>query len=258
MLAWARRHIPEALLIPAGIGAGAVTVLSDIDELVPWGHELGIGVSQLAFAYVGAYIFNWLVVERPRAAALRGYYAAAWNNLMFLVRQPVVLVPLLYGFAGMVDPPPENPDPETLLEVVARIPWEDLDEISNSKEGAESGARFMFQAVIEQYRQAYESVAPIANFLEPQVAVAIANLHASPIHQYLARFAQRQGYLAVMANRQSQANLVQFLHEYLEAGSALLQVLKESRYIVPEDYWQRRFDRYSNLRAEAERDTPGS
>ncbi len=72
MLSWARRHIPEALLIPAGVGALSVSVLSDIDEVVPWGHELGIAISQLGFAYIGAYAFNWLVVERPRAKALKG------------------------------------------------------------------------------------------------------------------------------------------------------------------------------------------
>jgi len=66
VLSWTRRHIATLLLIVTGLAAGAVTALSDIDEVVPWGHELGIGVSQLAFAFVGAYIFNWLIVERPR------------------------------------------------------------------------------------------------------------------------------------------------------------------------------------------------
>src|SRR4051794_22912091 len=91
-LAWAHRPVDQLLLAVAGIAALAVTVLSDIDEVVPWGHELGIGVSQLCFAYVGAYIFNWLIVERPRARALRGYYAAARDLLVDFASMPSIVV----------------------------------------------------------------------------------------------------------------------------------------------------------------------
>jgi hypothetical protein len=48
-----------------------VTALSDVEELVPFGHELGIGASGLGFAYVTGWIFNWLVIEQPRRQALQ-------------------------------------------------------------------------------------------------------------------------------------------------------------------------------------------
>lgn len=70
------RRVPQVRLGIASVLAVLVTVLSDIDGQVPFGHELGIGVSQLAFAYVGAYIFNWRIVERPRVVAVRVTHAS--------------------------------------------------------------------------------------------------------------------------------------------------------------------------------------
>jgi hypothetical protein len=123
VLHWARGHIPEALLIPAGVGAVSGTALSDIDEWWCPGHEIGIGVSQLSFAYIGAYIFNWLIVERPRAKALRGYYAAAWSKLVSIAAYPRDLVRTLSAMADPTKRPKESANHEELIELLPLIDW---------------------------------------------------------------------------------------------------------------------------------------
>jgi hypothetical protein len=68
---WWPKEPPQQWLVPAVLSAATVTALSDVEELVPFGHELGIGASGLGFAYVTGWIFNWLVIEQPRRQALQ-------------------------------------------------------------------------------------------------------------------------------------------------------------------------------------------
>ncbi|SES67225.1 hypothetical protein SAMN04488546_0056 [Geodermatophilus poikilotrophus] len=220
MLAWAKRHIPEALLIPAGLGALTVTTLSDIDEVVPWGQELGIGVSELAFAYVGAYIFNWLIVERPRAKALQGYYVAAGTELEELVYSPVQIVQHLFLICNPAIDAPTSTSADNLERLLSSVNWAEMDKQGMHPE------KFLGY-IVESYKSAYQSLAPILNNFEPPVSVAIAQLNAQEIHRIL-KYLFDHPSAASMGNMQD--IFVDALVRYQRAGLRLAQALEESRY----------------------------
>lgn len=59
----------------------SVTALDEIPEKVTFGHEVGLLLGGLAYAYLGAWIFNWVIVVRPRAQQLRDIYRVSWEAL---------------------------------------------------------------------------------------------------------------------------------------------------------------------------------
>lgn len=71
----------RTLLATASITAIAVTCLQRIHEIIPFGYEVGVFVAAVAFAYVGAWVFNWVIIERPRARRLGDIYRIAWPAL---------------------------------------------------------------------------------------------------------------------------------------------------------------------------------
>jgi hypothetical protein len=224
VLPWARRHIPEVLLILTGIAAGAVTVLSDVNETVPWGHEFGIGVSQLAFAYVGAYIFNWLIVERPRAQALRGYYRAAWPYLSNLSHNPTMLILRLQELADekrrVV---PDDQDVLGLTESVGMIPWARLDE-------ERPRAMRVFSSLISKHRDSYESLIPILNNFDPSVAVSVSALNTLFNRRILPRLGDADWVHENMPDPVWHSALASHAFEYYAAGENLLTALRESSF----------------------------
>jgi hypothetical protein len=60
------RPLARVMLVSSALVAGSISVLLDVPERVPFGHEAGFALSSLVFAYLGAWILNWVIVERPR------------------------------------------------------------------------------------------------------------------------------------------------------------------------------------------------
>ena len=222
MLAWAKCHVPEALLIPAGIGAVAVTALSDIPEVVPWGHELGVGVSSLALAYVGGYIFNWLIVERPRARALRGFYLAANASLSSIANMPSNTMGALYMLAEhphvSIPLPPDDFTQDDVRRWVLQIEWNPFSTVYKNS----------LLELAEVRRLAHESLMPLLGFFEPEVSAAIARTSAAArVHLELAEMLNHPDSIVMSAWRE---RLALHLYWYHQAGASLKMALSQSEY----------------------------
>jgi hypothetical protein len=74
------------LLAIASATAISVTGLQRIPEAFPGGYQVGVFVSSVGFAYVGAWVFNWVIIERPRAQQLRDIYRISWTALRVAAR----------------------------------------------------------------------------------------------------------------------------------------------------------------------------
>ncbi|OCB34278.1 hypothetical protein A5676_02440 [Mycobacterium malmoense] len=83
----------DRLLFWAAIAvAFTVTALQEIPEKFRGGHAIGVVVAAVAYAYVGAWIFNWVIVRRPRAKQLREIYRLVWPALSFVAMDGDFLV----------------------------------------------------------------------------------------------------------------------------------------------------------------------
>jgi hypothetical protein len=72
--------------------ASTVSLLSGVPERFPLGQEIGIILSQLGFAYAGAWIFDLIVNELPRRQGYRNVYSATWADLSQVANNADMLV----------------------------------------------------------------------------------------------------------------------------------------------------------------------
>jgi hypothetical protein len=219
VLPWARRHVPEALLIPAGASALTVTALSDIDEVAPWGHEFGIGVSQLAFAYIGAYIFHRLIVVRPRERQMRQYYEASQGLLfgfaLFPQHSVSVIFDVQYDSPNMLD----GGSTEALQPLFASLRKLPAEYVERTLSG-----------LYEAHEAQYAGLAPLLGFFDPEVSVKVAALHAATFPG-LAEYYSRN--LMNLDAGWTQSQLADALVKYQKAGKALGEELLRAE-LMPE------------------------
>jgi hypothetical protein len=196
---WSRSHPPEVLLVPASACALVVTALSDITERAPFGHELGIGASSVAFAYIGGYIFNWLVVVRPRNQSRKAYYKA--------LRLPLGTIAM--DGANLLS------DLEHVKSVCAKIEMREL------LTPPQYNARKLLRERITWHRHEYARVQPLLQSFKPDVSVAITEVVASTL-------------LLVMENLPYEYNGVQMSHS---DGKPPTQMTLEGYANVVYDYY---------------------
>ncbi len=204
-----------------------ITALSDIEESIGlWGfypgHEVGTFLSELAFAFLGAYIFNWIIVEVPKERALRGYYKAAWNSLDDLARTPAHMVAHVLALTGPAVARYDVSE-EEIHKSLREADWDLLARENVDIQGRLAGMESRFQ---EKYR----GLVPILNSFEPAVSVAIADLAAARIHDYVPGVIQNKD-LKTLPHLQRL--LARRLHEYLESSRVMLKALEESKYTPP-------------------------
>ncbi len=217
MIAWARRHLPEAFLVPAGIAAGTVSLLSDVEEWYGLGEETGIIVSQVSFAYVGAYLFNLLIVERPKRKALEGYYEAARGSLLSLALNPAHMVNMLSFHADVDSRPQYGATLEQLEDIISKIDWAKM---------PKADARILFKGLLSGHEKAYERVVGLLNQFEPAVSVSIAEMHAEQISGLLSALAS---FPETLKGWPMRSEFAQVLFSYQQAGQRLGRALLESR-----------------------------
>ncbi len=218
MLSRVRRHLPEALLIPFGLGAIIVTLLSDVDEIFDLGEESGILVSEICFAYVGAYVFNRLIVERPKAQAIRGYYRAAWSDFMELALGPSDIVGTFTTFAAPHERIERGVGFTELKEILSSTPWQTLGQAPLN----------LVASIVDKQRLAYDRLVPLLNNFEPEVSVAMAALNASAALTYIQQIRDSPDMMSVEG---VPAHLAVQLVDYQMHGRRLAEALERSRYI---------------------------
>ena len=217
---------PKSWLYVALILAITITTLSDIEEAFCFGescagHELGTFFSELAFAFVGAYIFNWLIVERPKAKALKGYYAAAKDNLRGMALLPSDMVRQFCFLARTEDQGFDGADQDTLEEILGSIDW--------ATESQRSDLATVFKRLLRRHEKRYEALVPLLNQFDPAVSVAIANVHAEGITSYLEIFAASP---MALDNAAMQQFVAESLVDYQQAGRRLGRTLLEAKHMV--------------------------
>lgn len=107
-----------------GVACAAVAVvawLQNVPERWPFGYEIGITVSAVAYAYIGAWIFNWVIVTRPRAKELRDIYRLAWPMLSLAANDGYQLVRDLQCLADA--DPRVDPLDDDIVELCKRITY---------------------------------------------------------------------------------------------------------------------------------------
>jgi hypothetical protein len=105
----------------ASVVAIAVTALQRIPEVFAGGYEVGVFVAALAFAYVGAWIFNWVIIERPRTAQLRDIYRVSWPALSLAAWDGYYLIKELAWMAKVDEL--KEPAEYDVQQLCSRIPW---------------------------------------------------------------------------------------------------------------------------------------
>jgi hypothetical protein len=218
-------RLPKLLLWPALLLAFTVTALSDVDEQFFGGHEIGIFVSQLAFAYIGAYFFNWLIVERPRERSLRGHYDAAWTDIVQLAKTPSAMSSFILTVSGR-ESKSENQaaTQEELIVALEGMDWDALD-----REGLIDPVNNLMKWE-ESHREHYTALIPFLGIFEPDVSVAIAHMNSARIHGYLEQMQRdRQWLTARPYARLLSGRLV----DYQERGAQLAEALLSSQFTPP-------------------------
>ncbi len=218
---WARRHTPTAILIPTALATGTATALTNVPECVPFGQELGLGVMGVGYSYIAAYIFNWLVVERPKAKALKGYYAAAKDNLRGMALLPSDMVRQFCFLARTEDQGFDGADQDTLEEILGSIDW--------PTESQKSDLATVFKRLLRRHEKRYEALVPLLNQFDPAVSVAITSMHAEGITSYLEILAVRP---LDLDNAAMQRFVAESLVDYQQAGRRLGRILLEAKHLV--------------------------
>jgi hypothetical protein len=151
--------------------AVVITALGDVPEKVPFGHELGIFVSAFAYAYVGAWIFNWVIVTRPRSAQLRDIYRVTWRALSVAAWDGYYLVRDLQYLAD-ADPRVEPAD-EDIQALCRRITY------GRSQSGENPVA--YINGRLELRNTLFGAASPLLAYAEHDVLVAIAQVNNSSL-----------------------------------------------------------------------------
>ncbi|MCH9729622.1 MAG: hypothetical protein K0U84_08110 [Actinomycetia bacterium] len=115
-----RLFLHDKLILTAAFAAVAgVAWLQNIPERWPFGYEVGIIISAVAYAYIGAWIFNWVIVSRPRAKLLRDIYQLAWPMLSLAANDGYRLVRELQYLADA--DPRIDPRDDDITELCKRL-----------------------------------------------------------------------------------------------------------------------------------------
>lgn len=175
---WVQRLLNDKLLLAiAAIAAGIVTLLEDTPAIFWLGHQLGTAVSWVAYAYIGSWIFNWVIVSRPRSAHLRAIYQVAWPALSRVSKDGYYLV---RDLAYMADPEAETlPEDADIREIVNKIN-------ANAPPPHTLGNRpiDLIRKRIEDRNTALGSVSGLLNFAEPDLLVLLAKVNACALVVY--------------------------------------------------------------------------
>ena len=110
-----KHRLVDLIGVIALVDMAARTVLLDVEEVVPHGADIGELLYDLSLAYVGAWIFNHLVVVRPRRESLRRIYEVERRNLDAIAGSGDAVIGLLARAAGM----PASDEVPTLEQVRA-------------------------------------------------------------------------------------------------------------------------------------------
>ncbi|MCZ2857423.1 hypothetical protein [Blastococcus sp. VKM Ac-2987] len=226
MKAWIKDHAPEALLVAAGIGVGVVSAFSDVGEVVPWGHEVGIAAGGLGFSYLAAYIFNWLVVVRPRAAALRSFYEATWFSLCNIAMNAPKMVDDLEFLADQLHSKPVTVD--YLRDVCSRIGFGDL------LTPPQVNVRQVIQDRLKWHSDEYRKIEPILHAYEPAVSAALAEVNGATIFFVMDDLPYEPGGVQVRepggTKESNLSGYVLAIADYWVASDRLRKALDASRY----------------------------
>jgi hypothetical protein len=218
---WARKRIPEAFLVLSGVAVVVVTGLSDVPEIVPWGHELGILVSTLGWAFVGGYAVNQLLVDRPKAQALRGWYSATQDGLTHMALLPQrALTVLLAQVAPDSLSPLHGISKDELVEVLSSVDWSIETNILKLQR--------VTQINMADRDRAYELLKPLLGHFEPAVAVRIVALYAEVAPRIMQSYADRRDISAASGTIE---HFAEMLVDYQLAGQRLVEAIVADRYM---------------------------
>lgn len=195
--------------------AGSTELLQSVPEVLPIGHALGEVIRNLAYAIVGALIFQWLVVELPARELRRKTYD--FNRQTFEV--------LLAAGPGLLEP----------YRQLARLTGEELDVWSQEAVG--KFATTTMAPVLSSQADRVRLVRVITETGIPralsQLSTSVAYMDPEVAHA-LSMFPRQDGLTPVLQVRETSAGGIEpqqdvhIVWELLEAARRLYRALLDS------------------------------
>lgn len=141
-----------------------------IPESFPGGHATGEFLRNLAYALIGAVLFNWIVVELPALRRRRVVYGHHHTALQFLVILGPVYLAEYRGIAHQVRAEHEDPDGWDRNSV--KLTVESIRKVNPGYFG--EGRRQQLALAIRGAQEALDGLDSASSFLDADVAVALA------------------------------------------------------------------------------------
>lgn len=154
----------------------ATSLLMNVQEVFPLGQEIGYFLSALAFAYLGAWIFHWVIVEIPQQYQYDSIYSSAHESLAGLARGGDEIVTQLEPLAfGWTEGRPE--DVSEMDRFFARV------QLGNQRNRYNSEP--MNPAIVVRWRiglhqEALKQLSPFFHLLHPEVATVLMEMSTRP------------------------------------------------------------------------------
>ena len=169
------RLVKNVLLVVCVIVALAVSLLSDIPEVIPPGREIGIVLSQIAFAYIGAFIFDLVINELPRREKFRKVYAATWDDLSQIANNGDALLVDLQFIADVKTDErwPLNRSEQHIKDVCTKIEFGDI------LEAQQVNVAKLARQRADVHELHYKRIAPYVLAYESDVVAALGEINGS-------------------------------------------------------------------------------
>ncbi len=222
MLDWVRRNSPTAILIPTALAAGTATALTNVPEVLPFGQELGLGVMGVGYSYIAAYIFNWLIVERPKAQALKDHYDATRQELINLAREPA-------GIGLLLTMTTEDSSADLLADGATRQHIEDaLSRVDWTSDPFFAEIAETFDDLIKRQQKLHDALAPFLHHFDAKVSAAIGAMNSEGIRNVMRVIADHPDTITQSYIHQV---LADSLVSYQRAGRRLGLALIEAKHM---------------------------
>ncbi len=217
---WARRHTPEAILIPTALATGTATVLTNVPEVFSLGQELGLGVMGVGYSYIAAYVFNWLVVTRPRGQALRDYYDATWADLTELTVTSSHIISRLQEWSR--EKHHDISGLPQLRRMLESIDWDGVVDTHEIYETVTDAAR--------RHDRAYSAILPVMQHFEPTITAKLAALNDVTIRNTLEVLLDQERTIDTLQDRYGVRDVALGLWLLQEKGDQLSDAMMRSKH----------------------------
>lgn len=169
---WLQRALqrPVWTMVVLGAVAFVIEVCQQWPELFFSGHAIGEIIRNLAYALIGAVLFNWILIEIPGERRKRSVYSRNLLGLQFLAQMGPFMLAWYRGGARLTGAADQDPSAwdRSSIERCARSIYE------KNVENFGPERRQFLAVTVDSIQLALDGVDGASYFFDPDVAVALA------------------------------------------------------------------------------------